>query len=125
MGAASGAMNRGGKTCWKAIQVQGKSGGRPLDAVERLAALYRFQTGEGSTDLRFVRGGPLAKAEVTDPADVDWDAFPVLAALEAVTWDELRRLRSLLRSDGVGTLADEPTPQAWGLDLGKPVSPEL
>jgi hypothetical protein len=109
MGAASGAMNRGAKTCWKTIQVQRPGGGRLSDPGERLAALYRFQNGQGPAEHRFVRG---AEAVSVDPSDVDWEAFPVLTALEAVTRDELRRLRSLLRPD----LADEPTPQAWGLD---------
>ncbi len=42
----------------------------------------------------FVKGR--RDARVTNPAQVDWDRFPVLAALEAVTTDELRRLRQLL-----------------------------
>jgi hypothetical protein len=102
VGAGCGAMNGGGKTWWKAIQVHDPGGGRALEASERLAALYRFQNGEVLAGYRFTAGlrsmgePPLA-AVVTDPADVDWEAFPILAALEAVTCDELRRLRALLQ----------------------------
>ncbi len=96
MGAASGAMNRGGKTCWRAVQVQGPAGGRVLGASERLAALYRFQNGERAAEHTFVRiAEGHRRAEITDPSDIDWEEFPLLAALEAVTYEEIRRLRSL------------------------------
>jgi len=127
-------MMRGGKTCWRAIQVQGPGSGRDelreLDRTERLAALYRFQNGEVSADHSFVhlveghRG-----AQVTDPADVDWDTFPLLAALEAVTRDELRRLRDVLRADPANATATRPPPPAsptssgtWAIDFGKRVT---
>jgi hypothetical protein len=51
-----------------------------------------------------------------DPADVDWENFPVLAALEAVTYDELRRLRGLLDSDLARPRRESSRPgplQAW------------
>ena len=106
-------MIRGGKTCWKAIRVRGpgavRDEPRELDAGERLAALYRFQNGEVPADHCFLalvdgqRGVP-----VSNPADVDWDTFPVLAALEAVTRDELRRLRNILRDE------DLPAPTSSG-----------
>ena len=105
-------MIRGGKTCWKAIhvrrQLQGPGVGRDelraLDAAERLAALYRFQNGDVSPDHGFVSRG----VEVTDPGDVDWETFPILAALEAVTRDELCRLRRILRSDPANRVDEEP-----------------
>jgi hypothetical protein len=129
-------MIRGAKTCWKAIQVRGPGVGRgelrDLDASERLAALYRFQNGqaEGHRFLRHVDGhrraevslppagpgggrpptppGPAGWLEVTDPADVDWETFPLLAALEAVTHDELRRLHSLFSGAQVSSPARPP-----------------
>jgi hypothetical protein len=114
-------MVHGGKTCWKVIRVRGPEGaGREerleLHGSERLVALYRFQHGEGSADHGFtvgapppnhqakrlgsaVGGGGRREVVLTDPGEVDWDKFPVVAALEAVTRDELSRLRSLLRAD--------------------------
>lgn len=102
-------MMGGGKTSWKAIQVRSPgSSCCDLYAAERLAALYRFQNGEPAADqgfANFVVCQPGRRdARVTDPGEVDWDTFPVLAALEAVTTDELRRLRLLLNSDD-----DDPT----------------
>lgn len=113
-------MNCGGKTCWKSIHVEGPSGGGALDATERLAALYRFQNGERTGDLRFVRGG--LDGQVTDPAEVDWDTFPVLAALEAVTRDEIRRLRTLGAEPG---LVGEPLSLigGWVAEPGLPGEP--
>jgi hypothetical protein len=101
-------------------------------AGERLAALYRFQNGERWPDhcpLLLIDAGD---AELTDPAQIDWENFPVLAALEAVTRDELRRLRRLLRTDSAamttssnasGSLYDEPTPPSHGTAWGLPVGP--
>lgn len=115
-------MTRGGKTCWKAIRVHGPGRDelRELEAAERLAALYRFQTGEVPADHCFTRGG----LEIRDPAEIDWETFPVLAALEAVTRDELRRLRRILRADNDGGLPasdEEPiaptTSGTWALPV--------
>ena len=118
-------MNRPSKTSWKAIRVR-RPGAvdllRDVDAAERLAALYRFQNGDAGSDHAFLRSSPEhAEAHVTDPAEVDWETFPVLAALEAVTRDELRRLRRLLRADAAN-LWDEPTPP-HGSGLGGEVEP--
>ncbi len=71
---------------------------RKLEATERLVALYRLQNGEPSPEHCFT---PV----VTSAAEVDWEGFPLLAALEAVTFDELRRLRGLL-----GASAEDATP---------------
>jgi hypothetical protein len=103
-------MIRGGKTSWRALTVQrtGEGQGGHLDGSERLAALYRFQNGDAGGDHAFVLGEGRARVEVDSPADVDWDAFPVLAALEAVTRDELRRLRSILRSDPANRVDEDP-----------------
>ena len=134
-------MIRRGRTHWKALQVFGPGLGGPelrkLDATERLVALYRFQNGEAPAEQCFfvpvdeapgsARGRSklgdapkLLRNGVTDPADVDWENFPVLAALEAVTCDELRRFRGLLNADfppawprtvtGFAGIADEKTP---------------
>jgi hypothetical protein len=102
-------MTRGGKTCWKAIRVlgAGAEGRRELIAAERLAALYRFQNGDASPGHRFLDGH--REAELHHPDQVDWATFPVLAALEAVTYDELRRLRMLL-TDGAVTMGEPPKP---------------
>jgi hypothetical protein len=130
-GAASGAMSRGGKACWKAIRVYGPHGPggahglRELGATERLVALYRFHSGERPTDHRFLLEGG-REPDLTDAAAVDWEAFPMLAALEAVSCDELGRLRRLLRTDWIAAspvppapasrpIADEPA--RWGFDL--------
>ncbi len=126
-------MSRGGQTRWKAVRVFAPGGGhgereRELGAAERLAALYRFQSGDAAADQRFVVGVEASReAPLTDPAEVDWSGFPVLAALEAVTHDELRRLRRLLRSDWIAlnpvppgppsrpaTVPDEPA--RWGFE---------
>jgi hypothetical protein len=121
-------MIRAAKICWKAIRVQGPGAGRDelreLTASERLAALYRFQNGEVSADHCFVSA---AGVEVTGPGDVDWDTFPVLAALEAVSRDELRRLRHILRSDPANLVDEEPAPPTssgtWALPgFGKPAT---
>ncbi|APR87750.1 hypothetical protein A7982_13099 [Minicystis rosea] len=94
--------------------------------------LYRFQNGEEPRDVRLV--DPLREVVVTDPGEIDWTHFPVIDALEAVTRDELRQLRSLLQADGLhtdglhtdGLRADAapspapPTPPfgiSWGLEL--------
>jgi len=99
-----------------------------LAGAERLAALYRLQTGEpGAVDgfAYFVHGR--CDAPVTDPGQVDWDRFPVLAALEAVTTDELRRLREILADSDDDTTVppysrvQEKTPPC-GLELGKLVT---
>jgi hypothetical protein len=90
-------MRSGGKTSWKAIQVHYAGRGRgDLDAAERLAALYRLQNGESAADhgvAYFVEGR--RETFVTDPGEIDWDSFPLVAALEAVTRDELGRLHRL------------------------------
>ena len=118
-GAASGAMIRGGKTSWRTLSVQRTGEGQAghLDGAERLAALYRFQNGDVGGDHAFISlGEGRARVEVDSPADVDWDTFPVLAALEAVTRDELRRLRHVLRADPANHLVDEdlPSPTSSG-----------
>jgi hypothetical protein len=86
-------MNSGGNTSWKAIRIHGPDA-RELLGAERLAALYRFQNGELADDHGIV--DTLREAEVVAPDHVDWTSFPVLAALEAVTRDELFRLRTLI-----------------------------
>jgi hypothetical protein len=86
-------MNGGGKTSWKKVQVHG-SGRGELRAEERLAALYRFQNREPQADLCFIDAP--RDARVADPAEIDWSSFPLIHALEAVTHEELRLLRSLL-----------------------------
>ncbi len=88
-------MNGGGKTSWKKVQVHSTGRGE-LRAEGRLAALYRFQNGEPQAALCFIDGP--RDARVTDPAEIDWSAFPLIHALEAVTHEELSRLRSLLES---------------------------
>lgn len=95
-------MVRGGKACWRTILLEAQRSGseRELSRHERLAALYRFQNGEAPVDVRLI--DPQRQAEVTDPGEIDWTHFPVVDALEAVTRDELNRLRSLLRADGGG-----------------------
>jgi hypothetical protein len=108
-------MNRGGKTIWKAIRVRGPGDAGELVAAERLAALYHFQNGERAPGHCFIDA--LREAEVTDPAEVDWSSFPVLAALEAVTCDELRRLRLLLRGSAADAQAAPSRSSAWGLDV--------
>lgn len=95
-------MRSGSKACWRNIRLEDAGGGEGVERVERsrhelLAALYRFQNGEALTDLRLV--DPHAREVVTDPAQIDWAQFPELSALEAVTRDELHRLRALLASD--------------------------
>jgi hypothetical protein len=104
-------MIRGGKTSWRGLEVRRTGEGQVghLDGGERLAALYRFQNGEAVGDHVFVASGEgRARVEVKNPADVEWDTFPVLAALEAVTRDELRRLRRLLRSDPANHVEEDP-----------------
>jgi hypothetical protein len=125
-------MTHGGKTCWKALRVRGPTGaGRSdrheLHGSERLVALYRFQNGEGA-DHAFgcsIGGDGRREVVVTDPGQVDWDSFPLVAALEAVTHDELSRLRSLLRSpsshdvDAGGSAPQTRVPDgSWGLGIG-------
>jgi hypothetical protein len=102
-------MIRGGKTSWRGLTVHRTGEGQEglLDGSERLAALYRFQNGDAG-DHAVVVGEGRARVEVTSPADVDWDAFHVLAALEAVTRDELRRLRRILRSDPANHVDEDP-----------------
>lgn len=108
-------MRSGGKACWKTILFEGGGAhvGGELSRPERLAALYRFQNGEAPGDVRLV--DPQRKAVVTDPAEIDWTHFPVVDALEAVTREELHRLRSLLHAE-----QHPPTPPqglVWGVDL--------
>jgi len=124
-------MMRGGKTCWKAIRVHGPGRHelRELEAAERLAALYRFQTGEVPADHCFTRMvDGRSGVEVKDPAEIDWDTFPVLAALEAITRDELRRLRHILRADNDGgppPIEEEPlaptSSGTWALPVFGPM----
>jgi hypothetical protein len=124
-------MHGGGTAGWKTVlfesarlepSVPGKSAPAPsglsrlteLSRPERLALLYRFQNGEAPLELRLV--DPVREAVITAPAEIDWSHFPVLEALEAVTRDELHRLRTLLRADTTPT----PTPTSgllWGVDL--------
>jgi hypothetical protein len=115
-------MIRGGKTGWRALEVLRTGPGQvgELDAGERLAALYRFQNGVADDDHAFIAiTEGRSRVEVKSPADVDWDAFPVLAALEAVTRDELRRLRRILRSDPANNVDEDPpaptTSGTWAL----------
>ncbi len=71
--------------------------------------MCRLQSGEAPADHRFLAEG---RSEVVDALDVDWDGFPMLAALEAVTRDELRhRLRRLLHTDWMA-LSPVPPPPA-------------
>jgi len=102
-------MRSGGKACWKSVLLQ--TNGDGADG-ERLAALYRFQSGQPSPDVRII--DPWRQSEVTDPADVDWTNFPVVDALEAVTRDELHRLRSLLRADAPPAVPDG---LGWGFEV--------
>jgi hypothetical protein len=96
-------MMRRGKTSWRNVQVFAAANvggeGEKLDLNERLVALYRLQNREDTRELFYGSLDDGRHAPITDPADIDWDRFPVLAALEAVTFDELRRLRGLLRTD--------------------------
>jgi hypothetical protein len=106
-------MIRGGKPSWRTIRVQGPAASRDelreLDTSERLAALYRLQIGQAPSDhCFFTLVDGQRRATVGDPADVDWDMFPVLAALEAVTRDELRRLRHILRADPANLVDEDP-----------------
>jgi len=120
-------MRSGGKACWKTILLEGPGQGaeEPHRQV-RLAALYRFQNGEAPAGLRFV--DPSRAAAVTDPAEIDWTHFPVLDALEAVTRDELRRLRALLSAEATPTPSPAPAftpspPVAWGVDPRRAAPP--
>lgn len=113
-------MRSGGKACWKTILLETPGGGGDveLSRPERLAALYRFQNGEAMADVRLI--DPNRQAEVTDPGEIDWTHFPVVDAIEAVTRDELKRLRSLLHADRHPAEPAPPTPPhglVWGLDL--------
>jgi hypothetical protein len=131
-------MNGGAKTSWRSIEAQ------PIDPTDApagvsrgrwLAALHRLQNGEALGGLRLVgrgHGHDAHTAVVTDPAEVDWTGFPILEALEAVSRDELRRLRSLLdetlhpcasppRDDGL----TPPGGLVWGIDLRRATSSEL
>jgi hypothetical protein len=121
-------MRGGEKTCWRSIRFEahGERASEPWPSrQERLAALYRFQMGQALSDVRLVDAG--GTREVTDPAQIDWTHFPVLDALEAVTRDELHRLRSLLRTDTVSAPAGQaaqasasltpPNGLVWGVDL--------
>lgn len=92
-------MRRGGKPSWKILLLRptSASGCGELSRSEWLAALYRFQNAEAPSDLCVV--DPMRDVVVTDAAEVDWTHFPVVEALEAITYDELRRLRSLLSTD--------------------------
>jgi hypothetical protein len=121
-------------TSWRSIEARPTEPGEGDGAtgVSRsrwLAALHRLQNGEALGGLQLVDS---ACAPVTDPASVDWTGFPVLEALEAVSRDELRRLRSLLdetplpcttpvREDGF----TPPGGLVWGLDLRRAPSSEL
>lgn len=116
-------MHRGDKALWKTmlLETPGPGASGDVSRAERLAALYRFQNGEAPSGRHFY--DPALQSEVTDPGQVDWTHFPVIDALEAVTRDELQRLRALLRADAVATPGGEParpTPPhglVWGLDL--------
>ncbi len=121
-------MTRGGKTCWKAIRVLGAGapGQGALAGADRLAALYRFQNGEPSPGHRFFVEGA-REGEAVDPEQFDWSTFPVFAALEAVTRDEVRRLRSLLHDGGAETRRHDggaetpPNPPSPSLDSSSPL----
>lgn len=89
-------MDSGSKACWKTVRLVTPASD-VMSRPARLAALYRFQNGEAPADLRIF--DPQRQAVVTDPGDVDWTSFPVVDALEAVSREELQRLRSLL-ADG-------------------------
>ncbi len=94
-------MMGGTKPSWRLLQVCGVSARGELctlDGADRLVALYRFQNRERVDDQLFRRVDGREEL-VVDPSAIDWDAFPVVAALEAVTRDEVRRLRGLLASD--------------------------
>lgn len=114
----------GEKACWKTVLLEAPetspSALPELSRHERLAALYRFQNGQPLADLRLV--DPARRAELTDPAQIDWTHFPVVDALEAVTRDELRRLRSLLRAEAssAGRAPTPPNGMVWGVDLRNP-----
>ena len=132
-------MRCGEKALWKTILLQapgeaasgacGTNGAAAATApnmsrAERLAALYRFQNGEAPPGGHFY--DPQHQAEVTDPGQIDWTHFPMIDALEAVTRDELQRLRSLLHAEATfvsasaSAPASAPTPPnglVWGVDL--------
>jgi len=113
-------MRSGDKALWKSmlLQAPGEAVSMDVSRTERLAALYRFQNGEAPAGRHFY--DPDLKAVVTDPGQVDWTAFPVIDALEAVTRDELQRLRSLLRAEPASVGTATPTPPnglVWGVDL--------
>jgi hypothetical protein len=93
------------------IQVRAAGGLRTGDLPrhERLAALYRFHNGEAPAEVRFFA----VDTALTDPDAIDWTTFPMLDALEAVTRDELARLRALVPEG-----APPPSRRgvsAWGL----------
>jgi hypothetical protein len=117
-------MRSGDKALWKSmlLRAPGEAASADVPRAERLAALYRFQNGEAPAGRHFY--DPDLKAVVTDPGQVDWTAFPVIDALEAVTRDELHRLRALLRAEPgraeLGSKPATPTPPnglVWGVDL--------
>jgi hypothetical protein len=113
-------MSGGGKTSWRDLAVHSPAS-EALGAPERLAALYRFQTGEAPPGLSVSVGSAGDVEVIGDPADVDWAGFPELLALEAVTREELRRLRSLLRADLSMPPEELPTPPRgfdWSAYLG-------
>jgi hypothetical protein len=120
-------MRGGEKTCWKTLRLQapGDAGARAVSRSDRLAALYRFQNGEAPAGLVLV--DPRHEAVVTDPADVDWTHFPLVDALEAVSRDEIARLRTLLSSPPSAAASSRPaTPPlglVWGVDLLSPRAP--
>ncbi len=104
-------MSRRGQTSWRAVHVCGHDGAsqlRQLSGTARLVALYRLQTGEAGRELCFTRPGE--DGPVLGAPDVEWDGFPMIAALEAVTFDELRRLRGLLGAEV--TSQASPGPEA-------------
>ena len=97
-------MTSPGRVGWKAVRVlaAGPSpDASPQAGPERLAALYRFQSvGRSPGHAFFVTADGKRDLEIDRPDQVDWTGFPVIAALEAVTYDELRRLRLLLTESG-------------------------
>jgi len=123
-------MTSAGRVGWKAVRVLGtgpSSDASPLAGPERLAALYRFQSvGRSPGAAFFVTADGKRDLEIDHPDQVDWTGFPVIAALEAVTYDELRRLRLLLTESGeyektsssVQASASRPPTPPHGLALG-------
>jgi len=117
-------MTSAGRIGWKAVRVLGTGAStdaaQPAQLVgnERLAALYRFQSAGRSPGHRFYAADVKRETEIVEPDQVDWSGFPVIAALEAVTYDELRRLRMLLTESG-----EYETPKARAQATAHPPTP--